>query len=229
VPIWSVAQQVLRLDRLGYRYRFTVYPAEDHVAMAVQGKFDDSVAHMGTGTRKADPGHITFACYPQHARSDLGFGPHRVWWLSDLRAAPHIASERGAVATVDARTHARPDPTHKTRRRGGLVLNFKPMPGLHSEQVWCRGRPGNARPRLTLKLTGVAGVSVDLARSGLSTLPHSTIAVTTDSEVAIGLDQLPPHTAVRVDGTAAGTTVVLPPGQHRIVLSAEPSAGTIDN
>ncbi len=229
VPFWSVIQQVLRLDRLGYRYRFTVYPAEDHVAMAVQNRFDDPIAHLGTGTRQADPGRITFTWYPQHARADLGVGPHRVWWLSELRAAEHVISKRGAVASVDAQTHARPDPAHRTRRRGGLVLNFKPMPGVYTERLWERGRPREPRPVLTLKLTGVAGVNVDVARCGLATLGRSTIEVTTDGETAIGLERLAPRTSVQIDGVAAGATVVVPQGRHRIVLSAEPSDGATDS
>ncbi len=230
VPLWSVVQQVLRLDRLGYRYRFTVYPAEDHIILALQSRFDDSVAHLGTGTRQADPGLITFAWYPQHARADLGVGPHRVWWLSDLRAAPHLVSERGAVARVEAQTHARPDSTQKTRRRGGLVLNFKPMPGLYTERLWQRGRPPRPRPLLVLKLTGVAGLTVDVARAGLAALPRSAIEVTTDGEVAIGLERLPPQTSVQIDGTAAGAgaTVVVPEGQHRIVLITQPGEGAVD-
>ena len=80
----SVLQQVLELDRLGYRYRFTVYPFEDHIAWVLEDEFDDPISHMGTGLRQGDPGHITFAWYPQLVRPDLGIGPHRVWWLSEL-------------------------------------------------------------------------------------------------------------------------------------------------
>ena len=88
VPFASAAEQVLELDRLGYRHRFTVYPLEDHIAWVFQDKFEDPIAHMGTGLRQADPGHITFAWYPQLVRADLGIGPHQVWWLSELTADP---------------------------------------------------------------------------------------------------------------------------------------------
>ncbi|MDT5286758.1 MAG: hypothetical protein QOF88_1647, partial [Mycobacterium sp.] len=36
VPITSVLQHVLELDRLGYRYRFTVYPFEDHITWVLE-------------------------------------------------------------------------------------------------------------------------------------------------------------------------------------------------
>jgi pimeloyl-ACP methyl ester carboxylesterase len=219
VPIVSVVPQVLRLDRLGYRYRFTLYPAEDHIVLAAQGKFGDAVAHMGTTTRQTDPGHITYAWYPQLQRPDLGIGPHRVWWISELRADPQIASQRGAVATVDARSYARPDQSHSTHRRGGAILNFDPTPGAYVERVWRFGAPVEAQPRMTLRPTGVAALTVDTARAGLAALQRSMITVHTDSAAEITLDALPSSTTVRIDGTRTDSSVTVPPGRHRITLA----------
>lgn len=219
VPIFAVLPQVMRLDRLGYRYRFTVYPTEDHIVFAAQGKFGDAVRHMGTATRQADPGHITYAWYPQLERPDLGIGPHTVWWISGLRADPQIASQRGVVATVDARSYARPDQTRSAHRRSGVILNFDPTPGGYVERVWRLGPPAEAQPRLTLRLTGVAAVTVDTDRAGLAGLANSTIAVHTDSAAEITLDGLPSATSVRIDGASADKTVTVPPGRHRITLA----------
>src|SRR4029077_18364592 len=106
VPIASVLHQVLELDPLRYRHRFTVYPFEDHIGWALEDEFDDPISHMGTGPRQGDPGHITFAWHPQLVRPDLGIWPHRVGGLSDLTAAPAAAATRGATASVDARSYA---------------------------------------------------------------------------------------------------------------------------
>ncbi len=162
VPFASAAEQVLELDRLGYRHRFTVYPAEDHAVFVLQDKFDDAVAHMGTGLRQADPGHITFAWFPQLVRADLGIGPHQVWWLSELTADPSVTARRGAVAEVDARSYARPDPAHTVRHHRGFLPDFDPTPAFYSELDWRVGPAVAALPYLTLWLTGVAGVTVDV-------------------------------------------------------------------
>ncbi|WP_233148045.1 alpha/beta hydrolase-fold protein [Mycobacterium sp. IS-836] len=225
VPIFSVVPQVLRLDRLGYRYRFVAYLAEDHIVLAAQGKFDDAVAHMGTANRHPDPGHITFSWYPQLVRTDLGIGPHRVWWISGLQADPQTASKRGAVATVDARSYARPDRTRSTHRRGGLILNFKPTPGFYAERTWRLGPHPRPQPRLTLRLTGVAALTVDAGRAGVAALPYSTVTVITDCPVQLTLDKLAPGTVARIDGAFTDTTVAVPQGRHRITLAAGGALG----
>jgi pimeloyl-ACP methyl ester carboxylesterase len=219
VPITSVLAQVLELDRLGYRYRFTVYPFEDHVSWVLEDEFDDPVAHMGTGLRQSDPGHITFAWYPELVRPDLGIGPHQVWWLSDLTADPALAGERGAVASVDARSYARPDPTRTARRRRGVEPDLDLSPGLYTELLWRIGLAVDPMRFLTLILRGVAGITVDVARAGLASWDVSTINVSTDTVVQIRLAALPPDVAVLLDGEPTGPLVHVPVGRHTITLT----------
>ncbi|HEV7419397.1 MAG TPA: alpha/beta hydrolase-fold protein [Mycobacterium sp.] len=219
VPIASVLQQVLELDRLGYRYRFTVYPFEDHITWVLEDEFDDPISHMGTGLRQGDPGHITFAWYPELVRPDLGLGPHRVWWLSDLTADRDAAAARGATASVDARSYARPDPTRTTRRRRGFEPGLDLSPGLYTELVWRIGSAVDPMPFLALHLTRVASLTVDVARAGLASLRASTINVATDTPARIKLVALPPNTTVQLDGHAAGPTVAVPVGRHTITLT----------
>jgi len=226
VPVVSAAEQVLELDRLGYRHRFTVYPLEDHIAWVFQDKFDDPIAHMGTGLRQADPGHITFAWYPQLVRAELGIGPHQVWWLSKLTADPEVTARRGAIAEVDARSYARPDPTHTVRHHRGFIPHFDPTPGVYSELDWRVGPPVAPLPYLTLRLTGVASLTVDIKRAGLASLPASTIAVATDTVAQITLSGLPDGVEVRLDGQPAKPTVAVSPGRHRITLTR--GSGAVD-
>ncbi|TDY09811.1 alpha/beta hydrolase-fold protein [Mycolicibacterium litorale] len=220
VPFPGIVQQVFELDRLGYRYRFAAYPVEDHIAFLLKDDFDDPVAHMGTGLRQADPGHITFAWYPQLVREDLGIGPHRVWWVSELRAADDVTAQRGRRAKVDARSYARPDRTRTIKRRRGVIPDFDPTPGLFTEMTWQLGGEVDPMPWLTLDLSGVAGVAVDVVRAGLATLPRSTIAVSTDHPVRVRLASLPPGTAVELDGAPAGAVVDVPEGRSRLTLTA---------
>jgi Putative esterase len=217
VPITSVLSQVLELDRLGYRYRFTVYPFEDHISWAIEDEFDDPISHMGTGLRQGDPGHVTFAWYPELVRPDLGIGPHQVWWLSDLAADPDTT--RGAIASVDARSYARPDPTRTIRRRRGVEPDLDLSPGMYTELMWRIGPAVDPLPFLTLQLSRVAGLTVDVARAGLASLSASTINVATDTLTQIRLAALPPDATVRLDGEPTGPLVEVPVGRHTITLT----------
>lgn len=221
VPFPGIVQQVLELDRLGYRYRFATYPVEDHIAFLLKDDFDDPIAHMGTGLRQPDPGHVTFSWYPQLVREDLGIGPHRVWWVSELRAADDVKAERGKLATVDARSYARPDRTRTIKRRRGVIPDFDPTPGLFTEMTWELGDEVAPMPWLTLELSGVAGLAVDVVRAGLAPLARSTIAVATDRPVRIRLAALPPGMTVELDGRQVGAVVDVAQGRAQITLTAD--------
>jgi pimeloyl-ACP methyl ester carboxylesterase len=213
VPIASVVDQALELDRLGYRFRFTVYPLEDHLGFALKDEFDDAVAHMGTDPRQPDPGHISFTWYPALVRPDLGIGPHRAWWLSEL-AATH--ANRGEVAEVDARSYARPDPTRTTYDSRGVLLSLDPSPGFFTEQTWDTGTPPQRLPILTLRLHDVASLTVDLLRAGFTAGEQGSIKVATNAPTVITLERLAAATPVWLDGAETGTPVAVPEGRHEI-------------
>jgi hypothetical protein len=231
VPVHSVLQQVYELDRLGYRYRFTLYPFEDHLVFALQDEFD-AVARMGTGLRTSDPGHITFAWYPQLVRADLGIGPHRVWWVSDLQATDEVIARRGAVAEVDARSYALPDATRSTHRHGGLLLHLDPTPGAYVEQTWTTSAPPERMPVVTLSLRDVASLTVDLARAGVREGEASRVVVSTNVPVRLTLTGPGDATTVRLLGSGTSTvstvgtvgtggavdagSVALPDGRHEL-------------
>ena len=217
VPFASAAEQVLELDRLGYRHRFTVYPLEDHIAWIFQDKFDDPIAHMGTGRAK----RIRVTSRSRGTPAGAG----RPWYRATpgvvvVRAdgRPQLVARRGAVAEVDARSYARPDPTHTITHHRGIVGHFDPTPGLYSELDWRVGPPVGPLPYLTLRLNGVGSLTVDVERAGLAALPSSTISVATETATQITLGGLGAGVVVQVDGQPAGPSVALLPGRHRIEL-----------
>jgi hypothetical protein len=185
----------------------------------LEDKFDDPISHMGTGLRQGDPGHITFAWHPELVRPDLGIGPHQVWWLSELTADPEATAARAAIASVDARSYARPDPTRTAWRRRGFEPGLDLSPGLYTELTWRIGAAVDPLPYLTLQLTRVASLTVDVARAGLASLPASTINVTTDTPALVTLAALPPNATVAIDGQPAGPSVAVPVGRHTIELT----------
>jgi pimeloyl-ACP methyl ester carboxylesterase len=220
VPVGSVLEQVAEIDRLGYRYRFELYPLEDHIGWVVQDAFASAAAHMGTDPRQGDPGHITFAWYPALHRADLGIGPERVWWVQDLKGRD---AGPGVLAEVDARSLARPDPAIVAHLHGGLQLHGTPTPGLVAEQTW---RTGPAPPRhleLGLRLRNTAALAIEVGRAGFLPGEAGAVQVATDGSTALTLRTLGPGTGVLLDGDPAVTvgpdgaaTVAVPKGRHTV-------------
>ncbi|BCI87803.1 hypothetical protein NIIDMKKI_30090 [Mycobacterium kansasii] len=73
-------------------------------------------------------------------------------------------------------------------------------------------------PYLTLRLTGVASLTVDVERAGLASLPSSSIAVASDTAAQITLAGLPDGLQVRLDGQPVESIVAVPIGRHQISL-----------
>jgi predicted esterase len=211
VPVFGVIEQVVELDRLGYRYRFELYPLEDHIGYAVKDGFSSAAAHMGVGLRQGDPGHITFAWYPGLVRNDLGIGPHRVWWVSSL-----VGTSR--IAEVDAQSLALPDPSVTTDLHGSLLFPGDPTPGLVATQSWSLGPPPARSPVIDLRLRAVTSLTIDIRRAGFAPGEAGTVQVATDGATTLALDSLPSGTPVRLDGVPVGSVVDIPKGQHVITF-----------
>jgi hypothetical protein len=92
---------------------------------------------------------------------------------------------------------------------------------LYSELDWQVGPPVGALPYLTLRLTAVASLTVDIQRAGLASLPSSTITVATDTAAQITLGGLPAGVETQLDGQPSGSTVRVPVGRHSITLVGE--------
>jgi hypothetical protein len=124
------------------------------------------------------------------------------------------------TASVDARSHARPDPTRTTWRHRGFEPDLDLSPGLYTELLWRIGPAVDPLSSLALNLTRVAGLTVDVGRAGLATLRTSTINVVTDTAAQVTLAALPPNTTVVLDGQPSGPTAAVPAGQHTITLTS---------
>jgi hypothetical protein len=93
-----------------------------------------------------------------------------------------------------------------------------PTPGVVVEQGWKVGQAPGPRPYVTINLTRVAGVTVDIARAGLASMPSSMIAVWSDTCARITLAALPPEVTLTLDGEPTGSTLAVPVGRHQITL-----------
>src|SRR5436305_3807008 len=131
-----------QFDSLGMRYRYEVYPNEDHLVWLTQDNLTTAAKYLD-GTVKTDPGHVSLTWHPDLTVPKWGIGSNGAWWISGLASdAPP-----GSTATVDAVSHARPDPSTTTKEDAGPSMLADGTPGVHRSQPWTGGaKPAPPHP-----------------------------------------------------------------------------------
>jgi Putative esterase len=255
VPVTSVVEQVQEFERLGYRYRFELYPAKDHMVWAAEDGFTTVAPWIERTPRMRDPGHVTFAWYPALSHPRWGTGPTGAYWVRRL------AARSGELARVDARSSARPDPavTGVTSREpivgpggsgepGGAgailgepgdqvgfleaVTGADPSVGVRAERRWEVGERPARSPRIELSLENVARLALQTRRAGRRRSEGLTVPVASDGPVLLTLLELVRGQRVLLDGAPVGAagprgaaTVALPAGAHLVSVAAPLARG----
>jgi hypothetical protein len=202
VPAPIEKAQADALGALGFRYRWLLYPAEDHVAFELQDGFADAAQYMGSARRTVNPAHVTLrwaakdtgptynpvtgiltgTAIPTTQRPDLGVGTTGAYWLRSLKARTGAAFGR-----VEATSSALADPAVLAGSRQSLLLPGTPTPAVVTEQTWTLGPPAARSPHLSLSLTGVSTATLLLKDAGLPSSGCSTVSVTSDGSTALTL------------------------------------------
>jgi hypothetical protein len=232
VPFTSVLEHVNEFDRLGYRYRFELYPAKDHMVWAAEDGFTTAIEALDRRPRTSAPAHVTFSWYPALTRRDLRIGPTGAWWVR--RPAARDAGE-GTLARVDAHSHALAERavTSTIEREpvngpgganepGGLgavlgepgdrlgdlipdqVNGAEPSAGLRVTRSWAEGSALARQASVDLDLRNVGALRLPVRDAGRRGRERFTIGVVTDGATALALRQLVPGRAVKLDGERAG-------------------------
>jgi len=181
VPVYESVNETNALDALGYRYRYQLYPAEDHVVFSVQDSFLAAATFMRGAVRQTTPGHVTYQWDPTTDEPDLGLGATSAYWITQMVA-------RGSgLARVDAVSGGHPDPPVTLVRSNSLDATNGPTPAVVRTLSWIAGRALAPTPTLRLDLSGLRSVTVDLAAAGFSQGEQVTVTVVTDGPATVVL------------------------------------------
>jgi predicted esterase len=213
VPVTGTAEQVQRFAALGLRYQWFLYSFSEHNSWAAEDQFGPEAAAMRGPDGAAapsvvnDPGRISYAWFPDAASG--GFettAPSTMYWLSGLtarRAGP------GVLATIDATSHAHPDPAVTVRQTQAPLLTTEPDPGVLTTQSWLSGSRPPRRPEVDLHLTDVAAITLSASGAGLHPGERSIITVATDGPLNL--------TVTGLDG-GAPLVFAVPAGRHLLAV-----------
>jgi hypothetical protein len=209
VPISGTSQQNVgpasngrtSFDALGYRFAFDVYPAAEHLTLAVLGYDLPQLAdHLGGGTVDRNPFHVTLAYTPAADAPELGLVHDKAYWVSDVRlrnaaVGPQVSASAAAVgkAVVDVESlaHGIDDPASERGRSEGTT----PLPYVEVSRRWLEPPARPAANGLEVRLTNVGSTTLDLRRAGLDVRAPVTLDVTTDGPATLRLVGLRGRTA----------------------------------
>ncbi len=193
VPVTVQRAEAQALQALGYRFRWLVHPATDHVAYELQDGFSDAAAFMGDARRETAPAHVTLRWSPvsvpssydpvggtlgrsvlaQTQRPDLGVGTTGAYWMRSLVARAGVSTAR-----VDAVSAALRAPAVTAVPSNELLVPGDPSPALVTQQTWTTGPAPALRQEATVDLVGVRSATLLLADAGLTGC--ATVTVTSD-------------------------------------------------
>lgn len=186
----------LRLDRLGYDYRYWQFYLRDHLFFPVpvlQCEYDAAIARG----RVVDPARVVYSQEPalRHDEADSGLllRHDSAYWVSQM-VVRGDTFKPGDKGTVDITSLALPDREPTLQHIAGLEENLGSgrdvcgeNPDVRTHDIWTvtgiawTGYEDDALSNAMIaKLTRVASVTLDVARMGLDT--GATIRIDVDSD-----------------------------------------------
>jgi hypothetical protein len=235
VPTSGVIVQVKRLQDLGYRYRFYVFPGQEHYGPPVVDQWSEGANYEHQFVRNPNPPEVVYirSMKFEHAietvNSDgvkFSFPLDHAYWMSGLEPV----DEKSGSAKVDVRSLAIPDPPHSTApETTAPATPTQGYPYAMVGQAWQQdlaNTPATSNG-FTATLTGARAVTFDTRRMRLST--HEPIQATINNDAPLTLTlagHWPRSITARVDGgeaqverTDAALTIQLAAGSHALSLS----------
>ena len=167
VPVTGVTMQMKQMQDLGFRYRYYVFPHEEHYGPPIFDQWAEGVKYEHQFMRNPNPPAVTL--HPQHADGARGRGGQRRQGAAELRLRQRVLGERaragrrGEGHRARGRALAR-DPRARPRRaaRRGAAGVGRPDRSRRRGSGSCgsthAGSEPAARNAFTAKLTGAKAV-----------------------------------------------------------------------
>ncbi|MDX6234233.1 MAG: hypothetical protein QOH68_3330 [Nocardioidaceae bacterium] len=198
VPVSGVTRQVQRLQELGYRYRYYVFPTYEHYSHPVVDEWIDGSAYVHGFTRNPNPARVSYVrdmpfeqtveTGPSQTNkvSGISFDFDHAYWMSEL--TPNDLAK--GVATFDGRSLALPDePALRLPEAGGPSSPGQVGPFAMVGQQWLADPLAKAAlaNAFDVHLAGARAVRLDLARMSINSGKPVTATVTSDGPLELRL------------------------------------------
>jgi hypothetical protein len=235
VPATGVTLQMKQMRDLGLRYRYYVFPHEEHYGPPVFDQWAEGVKYMHGFARNPNPPAFTYIRSMPMERAveevnadkvPLSFDFDHAYWMSGLTPSDPAKG----VARIDARSLAIPEPAHTVAPDVASPISAEQAtPSAMEGQLWVTkaGSEAPARNAFEAKLTGASAVRLDLKRMRIK--PRRGVTGELDTQAPLRLE-LSGNWAKRVTAAIDGAPVsvervsktviaiAIPAGKHALTL-----------
>ena len=232
VPTTGVTLNVKRLQELGYRYRYYLFPGQEHYGPPIVDQWVAGADYEHQFTRDPNPPEVTYlrSMVFEHAINTVNSGGvqfnfklDHAYWMSALTPV----DPAHGLAKFDARSLAIRDPNRTTLPETGAPAGPEQgYPYAMAGQRWLLGRGSRTSNGFAATLNGASAVTLHTVHMGLRDSRPVKGRVSTDSALALTLNgNWPSSLNVQIDGSAVAVQrspgaieLTLPAGQHTISI-----------
>jgi hypothetical protein len=235
VPTSGVTLQVKRFQDLGYRYRYYLFPGQEHYGPPIVDQWTEGVNYEHQFVRDPNPPEVTYirSMVFEHAiekvNSDgvrFNFPLDTAYWMSGLQPV----DPKQGVARFDGQSRAIFDPSYTLLPETGAPATAdQNYPYAMVGQAW-QTDLSSAKPTtngFVITLSGARAVTLDARRMRLSPRAPITGAVSTSFRLALTLTgSWSKRVSASIDGKRVGVRrlqqaieVDLPAGRHQLTLT----------
>src|SRR3954447_12657234 len=236
VPVSGVTVQAKRFQDLGYRYRYYLFPGQEHYGPPVVDQWADGAAYLHQFVRDPNPPEVTYvrSMVFEHAIETVNAGgvEHQfdldhAYWMSGLEP---VDPAKG-TARFDGRSLGIADPPHTTTpEAGGPATADQNSPYAMVGQAWTTAldKTPETKNAFTATLKGASAVTLDLKRMSLDGRRPLTGHVDTEAPLRLTLKCRWPQSGLTatIDGQPASfdrdgqkLIVDVPAGAHDLAFA----------
>ncbi len=238
VPVAGVTQQAVRLQELGYRHRYYLFPNYEHYSHPLVDEWIEGVRYLDAFTRDPNPSHVTYIRDMPFERTvetgpnqsnpttGLSFDFDSAYWMSEL--TPDDLTD--GVARFDGRSLALVQaPVVNAPEAGGPAAPGQAGPYVMTGRSWLTD-PLATTPTTSnafdVSLDGATKVRLDVVRMRIVPTQAVTGHVDTALPLEMQLSGFPDGSyTVEVDGVSAAQesadgllTITVPAGPHTVAV-----------
>jgi hypothetical protein len=235
VPTTGVTLNVDRLQQLGYRYRYYLFPGQEHYGPPIADQWVAGADYEHQFVRDPNPPEVTYirSMVFEHAIEKVNSGGvsfsfplDHAYWMSGLQPVDPV---RG-TARFDGRSLAIPDPTRTTVPETGPPAEAEQnYPYAMIGQAWrtASSAVGPTRNGFQITLTGARAVSLDMRRMRLQDWRPVTGRVSSNAPFALtlrghwssGVSATIDGASVAVRRVPGAIVVLVPAGRHSLSIA----------